>query len=203
MQSIRIVQTGECIFFFEFVIDLNSSPEWVTVSTSTGSEPRRRDISISMSGRALAESVRLKRYHGELVVLLLGSASDTIGHRISAPPDKRRRSDFFRVFGLAMWLLLRDMRLSPGTELRRWFWLKEDSSGRFCSTIEAKNMHKKNKNKMSELATNKVNCHMEWTVLTSLQRCERCVHWHRAASQKLIKCLECIGCGVVLCTLRR
>lgn len=55
-----------------------------------------------MSGRALAESVRLKRYHGELVVLPLGSASDTIGQRISAPPDNRRRSDFFRAFGLAM-----------------------------------------------------------------------------------------------------
>lgn len=90
------------------------------MSTSTGSEPRRRDSNRSMSERFFGASERLKRYHGEPPVLLLGSASDTIGHRISAPPDDRRFKVFFRFFVFPLWQLLRfGDRLSVGTELRR------------------------------------------------------------------------------------
>lgn len=89
------------------------------MSTSTGSEPRLRVSKRSMSDRFLGASERLKRYHGELV-LLLGSVSDTIGHRISAPPEDRRFKVFFRFFVFPLWQLLRfGDRLSEGIELRR------------------------------------------------------------------------------------
>lgn len=89
------------------------------MSTSTGSEPRLRDSNRSMSDRFFGASDRLKRYHGE-PVLLLGSVSDIIGHRISAPPEDRRFKVFFRFFVFTLWQLLRfGDRLSEGTELRR------------------------------------------------------------------------------------
>lgn len=67
-------------------------------------------------------SERLKRYHGEpvLVLLPLASVSFTIEQNISAPPDERRRNVFFRFFDLPFGQLLRfGDRLSHGTELRR------------------------------------------------------------------------------------
>lgn len=94
-------------------------PELHVVSTSTGSEPLLRESNKSKSERFFVVSLRLKRYQGELE--LLGSVSDTIEHKISAPPDDRRLNDFFLFFDFPLWQLLRldATRLSPGTELRR------------------------------------------------------------------------------------
>lgn len=113
------------------------SPE-LQVSTSTGSEPLLRESNKSRSERFFVVSLRLKRYQGELE-LLLGSVSDTIEQRISAPPDDRRRNDFLRLFDFPLWQLIRlaATRLSVGTELRRWFVTKEDGCGRFCSANDA------------------------------------------------------------------
>lgn len=91
------------------------------MSTSTGSEPRLRDSNRSLSERFFVVSDRLKRYHGELV-LQLASVSDTMGQRISAPPDERRFKVFFcrLFFVFPLWQLLRfGDRLSDGTEPRR------------------------------------------------------------------------------------
>lgn len=93
-------------YFVDGMIELECIPELHIARTSTGSEPLLRDSSKSKSERFFVVSLRLKRYHGELV-LLLGSVSETIGHKISAPPDDRLRSDFFRDFDLPLWQLLR------------------------------------------------------------------------------------------------
>lgn len=89
------------------------------VSTSTGSEPLLRESSKSKSERFFVVSLRLNLYQGELELLV--SVSDTIEHKISAPPDDRRLNDFFRFFDFPLWQLFRleATRLSPGTELRR------------------------------------------------------------------------------------
>lgn len=88
------------------------------MSTSTGSEPRLRESRRSKSERFFVVSLRLNLYQGKLE--LLGSVSDTIEHKISAPPDDLRRNDFFRFFDLIVWQLFRGAtRLSFGTELRR------------------------------------------------------------------------------------
>lgn len=130
------------MYFVDGMIELllENIPEWQIARTSTGSEPLLRDSSKSKSERFFVVSLRLKRYHGE-PVLLLGSVSETIGYTISAPPDDRLRRDFFRNFDFPLWQLLRlDItRLSHGTELRRWLMVKEDESGRICSTMDAKN----------------------------------------------------------------
>lgn len=120
-------------------------PEWQVVS-DTGREPRRRESSKSRSERFFVVSFRLKRYQGELE-LLLGSVSDTIEHKISAPPDERLRNDFLRFFDFPLWQLLRFVatRLSLGTELRRWFVTNEDVCGRLGSTNVA--IMKKTSNK--------------------------------------------------------
>lgn len=116
------------------------------MSTSTGSEPRRRDSNRSISERFFGASDRLNRYQGE-PELLLGSVSDTIGHRISAPPDDRRFKVFFRFFVFPLWQLLRfGDRLSVGTDPRRCCSLvvdefdghKKSLAGKLVSTLSVK-----------------------------------------------------------------
>lgn len=103
------------------------------VSTSTGSDPRRRDSRLSVSAR------RLNRCHAEddeadalppllhpaaePLPIMAAESSDRIGLRISAPPEERRRMAFFALRRLMpklfrmMTLVLAE--LSQGTEPRR------------------------------------------------------------------------------------
>lgn len=93
-------------------------PDWHdTERTSTGSDPRRRFNSISRSERFLVDSERLKRYHADELDV---SASETIGYRISAPPDDLRLSSFLRFFDLPLQLLrlFADDEFSHGTDPR-------------------------------------------------------------------------------------
>lgn len=95
------------------------------VSTSTGSDPRRRDSRFSASAR------RLNRCHAveDEVALLpapaplpeLVASSDRMGLRISAPPDDRRLRIFFalRRLLLKLFRITTLFELSHGTDPRR------------------------------------------------------------------------------------
>lgn len=103
------------------------------VSTSTGSDPRRRDSRLSVSAR------RLNRCHAEddddedavappllLHPMMAVESSDRIGLRISAPPEDRRRMAFFalrrlmpKLFRMMTLLVVPPPELSQGTEPRR------------------------------------------------------------------------------------
>lgn len=99
-------------------------PEYPIVSTSTGSDPRRRDSKLSGSVR------RLNRCHADDVapeLLLLvptpldAASSDKIGLKISAPPEDRRLRAFLalRLLILKLFRIITLLELSHGTEPRR------------------------------------------------------------------------------------
>lgn len=83
-------------------------PEWQTVRTSTGNDPRRLDSNRSRSERFFVASLlRLKRYQAVLLVaevaaLAPASGSPDIGLKISAPPEDRRLNIFLRFFVLLL-----------------------------------------------------------------------------------------------------
>lgn len=104
------------------------------VSTSTGSDPRRRDSRLSVSAR------RLNRCHAEDAPdedppppllqpagpppMMAAESSDRMGLKISAPPEDRRRMAFFalrrfmpKLFRMITLLVLTE--LSQGTDPRR------------------------------------------------------------------------------------
>lgn len=93
------------------------------VSTSTGSEPRRRDSRFSASDRRLnrcqADDVDVELLLAPLPEL--AASSDRIGLRISAPPDDRRLRAFFALRRLLVKLfrITTLLVLSHGTEPRR------------------------------------------------------------------------------------